>query len=398
MSTLRVNTLQNTSTTDGGISIDNSGHVTIDGQVLPSAGPLSNRNLIINGAMQVAQRGTSASISDGANEGYRTLDRWITQFSGGAGGVATMSQATEVPNNTFKYSLKVDVTTADTDVATNHAITFQQRLEGQDIENSGWDYTNSDSYLTLSFWARSTKAGTYCCWFYNTGPSANYTIVKEYTLAANTWKHVTLSFPGNSNLNFAVGSNAGLRIGWTLVAGTDRQITADTWQNVSTKYGTSNQVNFFDSTDNVWNLTGVQLEVGSVATPFEHRSYGEELALCQRYYQKSYPTEVTPGTNVSASLGFAGMEGRTGMSGVSSNGEHFRGTKLFPSMRTTPNVTIYDRVGNAGKITGTKYLTADTDNVTGPVQNVCATGFQVKCLNAGDFGGISFHYTADAEL
>jgi len=286
MSTLRVNTLQNTSTTDGGISIDNSGHVTIDGQVLPSAGPLSNRNLIINGAMQVAQRGTSASISDGADEGYRTLDRWITQFSGGAGGVATMSQATEVPNNTFKYSLKVDVTTADTDVATNHAITFQQRLEGQDIENSGWDYTNSDSYLTLSFWARSTKAGTYCCWFYNTGPSANYTIVKEYTLAANTWKHVTLSFPGNSNLNFAVGSNAGLRIGWTLVAGTDRQITADTWQNVSTKYGTSNQVNFFDSTDNVWNLTGVQLEVGSVATPFEHRSWGDELARCQRYYYR----------------------------------------------------------------------------------------------------------------
>jgi len=257
-----------------------------------SSGALSNRNLIINGAMQVAQRGTSAATANSSNEGYNTLDRWYILYSSSAGGAATMSQDTTVPNKSFTNSLKLDVTTADTSVDVNHAISLQCRIEAQDIANSGWDYTNSNSNMSVSFWARSVKAGTYCV-FFLTDDGTQKSLVQEYTLEANTWKYVTLTFKGDSGISFNNDNGLGLYVGWTLVAGSNRyqSATAGTWiekssGNGQARYATSNQVNFFDSTSNDFYLTGVQLEVGDTATDFEHRSFGDELARCQRYYHK----------------------------------------------------------------------------------------------------------------
>ena len=257
-----------------------------------SSGALSNRNLIINGAMQVAQRGTSAATANSSNEGYNTLDRWYILYSSSAGGAATMSQDTTVPNKSFTNSLKLDVTTADTSVDVNHAISLQCRIEAQDIANSGWDYTNSNSNMSVSFWARSVKAGTYCV-FFLTDDGTQKSLVQEYTLEANTWKYVTLTFKGDSGISFNNDNGLGLYVGWTLVAGSNRyqSATAGTWiekssGNGQARYATSNQVNFFDSTSNDFYLTGVQLEVGDIATDFEHRSFGDELARCQRYYHK----------------------------------------------------------------------------------------------------------------
>ena len=248
------------------------------------------RRISINGDMIIAQRATSASVSDGSNEGYSTVDRWYVLHSSSAGGVATWSQDSDVPTDyswgRFSKSLKADVTTADTSIASNHAITLQYRIEAQDIRNSGWDYTNPNSTLSVSFWAKSVKAGTYCVALHtHDGTVAD--IVKEYTLVANTWKHVELEFPGNSGLTIDDNNGAGLTVLWALQVGSDRQLDAGTtWTTRSGegKYGSSNQVNFYDSTDNNFYLTGVQIEVGK-ATTFEHRSFGEELALCQRYFQ-----------------------------------------------------------------------------------------------------------------
>ena len=251
-----------------------------------------NRRMNLNGAMQVAQRASSVSVSDGSNEGYNTLDRWRILFSSSAGGVATMSQDTTVPNTSFANSLKLDVTTADTSVDANHAITLQYRFEAQDIANSGWDYTNSDSNLSVSFWARSVKAGTYCVFFF-TQDGTKRNLVQEYTLEANTWKYVTLRFKGDSGISFDDDNNNGLIVGWTLVAGSNRYdgVTAGTWITASSgsgqgRYATSNQVNFFDSTSNDFYLTGVQIEVGDTATDFEHRTFADELMRCKRYYQR----------------------------------------------------------------------------------------------------------------
>ena len=257
-----------------------------------------NRRMNINGSMQIAQRGTSAATANNSNEGYNTLDRWRILFSSSAGGGATMSQDTTVPNTSFANSLKLDVTTADTSVDVNHAITLQYRFEAQDIANSGWDYTNSNSNMSVSFWARSVKAGTYCVFFFTDDGTAK-NLVQEYTLEANTWKYVTLRFKGDSGISFDDDNNLGLIVGWTLVAGANRyeNVTAGTWITTSSgnaqgRYATSNQVNFFDSTSNDFYLTGVQLEVGDTATDFEHRTFGDELQRCQRYYFVNDPDAV----------------------------------------------------------------------------------------------------------
>jgi hypothetical protein len=252
------------------------------------------RNLIINGAMQVAQRGTSVSVSDGTNEGYQSLDRFSFTFGNNAGGACTISQDTTVPSGQgFSNSYKVAVTTADTNISSTHQIYFRQSIEAQDIRNSGWDYTGStgstgNSKLTVSFWARSSKAGIYCLCLRNNDASGNMYYVKEYTLEADTWKRVICSVPSNPSLVFSNNNDTGLEVNWSLQTGTNRDNATDgAWNTADTSRATSNQVNFFDSTSNVFYLTGVQLEVGSVATPFEHRSYGEELALCQRYYYQT---------------------------------------------------------------------------------------------------------------
>ena len=287
MSTLKVDGIRSNSASSDAITLASDGTCTANITSINST-QLSHRRININGGMEVAQRGTSASVSDGSNEGYSTLDRWRTLYSSSAGGAATMSQDSDVPTDyswgRFSKSLKMDVTTADTSIASNHAITLQYRIEAQDLRNSGWDYTNSNSILSVSFWAKSVKAGTYCVAL-NSQDGTTTDIVKEYTLAANTWKHIELEFPGNSGLQIDDNNDSGLNVLWALVVGTDRHLTAGSWTTRSgeAKYGSSNQVNFYDSTDNNFFLTGVQIEVGK-ATVFEHWSYADELARCQRYY------------------------------------------------------------------------------------------------------------------
>jgi hypothetical protein len=254
------------------------------------------RNIIINGAMNVAQRGTSVAVSDGTNEGYQSLDRYKTYTNNS--GAYTVSQDTDVPTDysfgRFKNSYKVDVTTADTSIGSGDLIRVEQDIEAQDIANSGWDYTSSSGKITLSFWVKSVKAGTYVVVIQTVDGTA-YSYAIEYTLSANTWTHVSKTIPGNSNLTIDDNSDAGLKIHWILCSGSDNNLTADTWTS-GLKYGTTNQANLFDSTDNNWYLTGVQLEVGTQATPFEHRPIGEETTLCQRYYFRF--TASTSGTHI----------------------------------------------------------------------------------------------------
>ena len=251
------------------------------------------RNLIINGDMQVAQRATSTTgVANDSDEGYNSLDRFGLYYFGNEGGAATMSQDTTVPSDTSygvqKQSLKVDVTTADTSIGATGIIALKQTVEAQYIHHSGWDFTSSSSKITLSFWARSVKAGTYCVLFRCHDASGERYFVKEYTLVADTWKHVEMVVPGDSNLVFNADNGEGLEVRWILAAGDDRNdATADTWYAPGSAYenSTSNQVNFYDSTSNNFFLTGVQLEGGDQATNFEHLPFDVQLRRCQRYFQ-----------------------------------------------------------------------------------------------------------------
>ncbi len=250
-------------------------------------GPLSgNRNKIINGDMRIAQRGTSFAAANGY-----TLDR----FSWGSAGtmVCTVTQSTDVPNNTFQNSLKIDVTTADTSIAAGDYAHIVQKIEGYNVRDL------IGQTFTLSFWVKSPKTGTHCISFRNSAVDRTY--VLEYTVSiANTWEYKTVTVNGGliTAGTWDWTNGTGIILAFILATGSTYQTTAGSWQ-TGNFLGTSNQVNIMDNTANDFFLTGVQLEIGSVATPFERRPYGTELALCQRYYELISASNATPlGTGV----------------------------------------------------------------------------------------------------
>jgi hypothetical protein len=230
------------------------------------------RNRIINGDMTVAQRGTSFP----AAAGY-TLDRWIFDQVGTM--ACTVSQSTDVPNDTFLNSSKVDVTTADTSIAAGDYAVALQRIEGYNVRDL------IGTTFTLSFWVKSPKIGTHCIGVRNGGLDRSY--VKEYTITtANTWEYKSVTVTGGliTAGTWDWTNGVGLDVLFPLVAGTTQQTTANAWQ-TGNFFATVNQVNVMDNTANDFFITGVQLEPGPVATPFERRPRGTELQLCERYYQ-----------------------------------------------------------------------------------------------------------------
>ena len=234
------------------------------------------RNKIINGKMDVAQRGTSfPAIASGAY----SLDRWVIGANTTAA-ILTASQAADGPSGeAFQNSLRLAVTTADATIAATDNFTLNQRIEGYNVRDL------IGKTFTLSFWVRSSKTGVHCVSFINSGVDRSY--VAEYVInAASTWeyKSITVSggFPAAGTWDWTNG--IGLNVRWSLASGSNSQNTAGTWQTGNFS-ATANQVNVLDTVGNIFAITGVQLEVGAVATPFEHRQIGTELSMCQRYYE-----------------------------------------------------------------------------------------------------------------
>ena len=289
-------------------------------------GALSNRNLIINGAMQVAQRGTSF-ISSGS--GQFTLDRWISGVHTGTGD-GNMTQETDAPTaaqsgTAFTHSLKFQVTTANTNIQATDRKYHVYRIEGQDLAVAGFGQAGT-RYMTLSFWHKHTKTGIHCVAVNNAARNRSYPM--EYTqTTTNTWEKAELTFPVDTTGTWLTGNDIGAWIYFGAAFGSNYAGTVNQW-GTGQKYGTANQVNNYDSTSNSMQFTGVQLEVGDTATPFEHRSYGEELAKCQRYYQY-YESPRLRGVVANTSL-----VNRMGM-------------QLPVSMRAAPSVSI-NSIGTSG--------------------------------------------------
>ena len=267
--------------------------------------------IIVNGDMAVAQRSSSTvAQADDSNEGYATVDRFAIKFSNAAGGTITTSRDNTTTTG-FGQSMKLNVTSADTSVASTHIVDLRQVIEAQVIRNSGWDYTSSSSYLTLSFQIRSSKTGTYCVYF-STNDGTTHMYTAEYTISsADTWEQKVISVPGNSNLQFDNDSGIGLRVAWVLAVGSGRSGSAGAWTS-GNAFGTSNQVNFLDSTDNVAYITGVQLEVGqftsSTLPAFQHESFGDNFRRCLRYgYQITSDSSVDTDIVAMTGTGSAGF-------------------------------------------------------------------------------------------
>ena len=246
---------------------------------------LGRRNLIINGAMQVAQRGTSGSISTG-NPNYGSVDRFKTEAYDADQFVGTWAQVTDAPTG-FSYSGKWTTTTAETAIDASELFDVRHVIEAQNVTHL--EYGSSDAKTcTLSFYVKSSVTGTFTVNVYNMDSSRQ--LVKEYTISsANSWEKKVITVIGDTGgSNFGNDNGPGLQITWNLAAGSAYSGTPVTgsWAAYSgPAWSGANQSNAVGTTLNAtWQITGVQLEVGDTATPFEHLTYAEELRACQRYY------------------------------------------------------------------------------------------------------------------
>jgi len=278
------------------VTIDNAGNTNISGvctatSFVPTEGQTSHRNIIINGDMSVAQRGTS----DTSNSYYSTVDRWNCTVNGLEENV-TRSQESLSSSDTgpyekgFRNAWKFVNGNQTGGADAGGYIIPQYLIEAQNIANSGWNPKSASSYITLSFWVKSSVAQTFYGFFRTidgTGQAWSF----SYALSANTWTKVTKTIPGNSNIDINDDTGTGLALYLPIFMGTDRtnsNNTEETWAAyVSSNRTKDSTTTWYTTNDATWHITGVQLEVGSVATPFEHRSYGDELARCQRYYQRT---------------------------------------------------------------------------------------------------------------
>ena len=240
--------------------------------------PGGSKNLIQNGAMTVNQRGTTTAQGDGG----KATDRWVMSFfAGGQEARYTLSQDSSAPVG-FSYSYKVDCTTAESAVAAGEALVLQQMIEAQNLQHLAYGNAAAKT-CTLSWWAKSPKTGQHGVSIYV--PDGSRGIHSTYTIAsADTWEYFTWTFAGDTGGTINNDNGIGFNVRFCLLGGADYDSdTTETWSGSQFVCGTS-QVNTMDNTANNFYLTGVQLEVGSVATDFAHEDIGTTLQKCQRYY------------------------------------------------------------------------------------------------------------------
>jgi hypothetical protein len=247
-----------------------------------SGRPLTNRNLIINGAMQIAQRATSSTGITSGN--YYTADRW--QLDPSSAGTWTMNVESSGPTNTeFRKSANAICTTADSSLSASDYFVLSQRIEGQNLQGIKKGTTNAES-LTVSFYVKSSNTGTYICEFFDNDNTRQ--ISKSYTIdTANTWEKKTITVPPDTTGQLDNDNGTSFILFFWLAAGTtftSGTLNSSAWASNVQANRVVGQLNLANLSGNYWAVTGVQLETGTVATPFEMRNIGQELALCQRYY------------------------------------------------------------------------------------------------------------------
>jgi hypothetical protein len=226
--------------------------------------------------MGLDQRNDSSPV--GTNGSF-VCDRF--QVVHASDGVFSAQQIVEAPDN-FKTSLKVTTTTADADLTTNQQLCIRQLIEGFNTIPANFGKASART-LSLSFWVRSSLTGTFGGAIGNSDDDRSY--VFSYTVnSANTWEYKTVTIPGDTTGTWLINNGIGIRVTWSLGTGPSISETAGSWYG-SVRRGVTGGVNLLGTLNATWQITGVQLEVGSKSTPFEHELYSQTLAKCQRYYQ-----------------------------------------------------------------------------------------------------------------
>ncbi len=340
----------------------------------------SNRNILINGDFNIWQRGTSfVSVID---QQY-TVDRWVYRKINTVA-VHDISRSTDVPTvaqagRKFNYSVLIDCQTIDASISSTDIVVFFQRIEGYNF------LAIAQKTFTFGFWVKATKTGIYCVSF--TSGAGDYGYVAEYTInASDTWEYKKIIVPATPSAgawNYTNGT--ALNAVFCLAAGSNYQTTPNVWQNGDFS-ATSNQVNSCDNAANNFRLCGVQLEEGSVSTPFEQRSIQQQLELCQRYYEKSYDLGTSPGT-ASNTNGYISSRAASTDIDIS--------VPFKVKKRTVPTVTNYNPLtGSAGEARND----SAGSNVALGAFFIGESGYNIARGALSNAQKLSWHFVADCEL
>jgi len=323
-----------------------------------------NRNLIINGAMQVAQRGTSfTGFGAGVNYG---IDRFANFHS--SDGAFTISQETSVVPDDFTHALKIQTTTADSSIAASQRLIVFTRCEGNVVSQLNWG-TSAAKTVTLSFYVRSSITGTHGGAIGNGSDNRNYPFT--YTISsADTWERKTITIPGDQTGTWATGTGRSLQVVWGLGVGSTYSGTAGAWAAGDKNSATGATTGVLGTLNATWYLTGVQLEIGEQATPFEHRSFDDELRRCQRYYSIPIPT------------------GNLFCEPIDLSNNYRRASIAFPVlMRTSPTITVTG-VNSVGFLTNRPQVDGSSN----------AQYVEINADGTGNGFSYLTNLTADAEL
>jgi len=375
MSTVRTNAILDAS----------GGNTATINSMTPTADSLQGfRNRIINGDMRIDQRNAGASLSPtSAAYGY-AVDRFPA-YNSTAGSKFSIQRSTDAPTG-FSNSVVVTSSSAYS-VAAGDQFYFCQFIEGFNSADFAFG-TASAKTVTLSFWVKSSLTGTFGGSLMNSAYNRSYPF--SYTIsAANTWEQKTVTIAGDTTGTWIGSTNGlGLRVHFGLGIGSTYSGTAGAWA-AAERYAPTGAVSVVGTNGATWYITGVQLEVGSVATPFERRDYGRELAMCQRYYEKSYAVDTAVGTGLAA--GIVGFNTPlTGTGDIPAN-ISFKVTK-----RANPTLTVYNAVSGAS---GAAYRTSDASSISvTAITYVGTNGGAVFTLASGSANNYLIHWTAAIEL
>jgi hypothetical protein len=302
------------------------------------------KNRIINGAMVIDQRNAGAAVT--VTIGAYSVDRWLPQENNGS--TVTAQQSTTVPSG-FTNSLLLTASTGATS-ASGEVARLQQRIEGFNWSDLGYGAAGAKT-VTVSFWVRSSVTGTYCFGFMNSAQNRAY--ASEYSISvADTWEYKTITIAGDTSGTWLTTNGIGILCLWDLGSGSDFNQSAGSWSGTN-DWKTSNQVDWVGTTGATFYITGVQLEVGSTATSFDYRPYGTELALCQRYFEKSVSIDTAILTNTVATF-YGNMQSSI------ANGIWYLTIPFKVTKRAAPTVTTYPytTASNTGRFSnnvGTDY-------------------------------------------
>ena len=365
--TVRLGVGNTGATTLDAVTVNNAGNVsvpslTVNSNNISSVNSLGFRNRIINGDFRINQRGVTSVA--GGSEVY-TLDRWIVAnyFLSGAVSVA---QSSDAPAG-FTNSLLVTNGTGEA-LAAGDFGSIRQKIEGFNVADLAWG-TASAVPITISFWVKSSVTGNYSVGLINNALNrANRTV---FTInAANTWEQKTVQFSGDTTGTWVTNNGIGLYVDVVLVAGSNQHAAANTWTANALEGVSGASANWVTSTNATFFITGVQLEAGTVASPFERRDYGRELAMCQRYFCKTMDQNTVPANGLSG-----GANGYIYITPNATNAKVAATWKYPVTMRAIPTITTF---GYAGAASNT-WRNIDNSN-NGPTITAFNTGQEMVGL------------------